>query len=726
MRRAENVIIELASVGGSDALLSALPRYLNEAPEWLDVDADIWNVAPLNRSVRRKKTNLNLSAILNADLREVVRVYLLSLIVDRRLGDSSLSMSYHAILLLSCVMQSRPISTLKTEDFYVAESAALRSFSSGTAYRYCSILQTFAYWLSLRTGVPLSYKSRIGNSQNHGRRSSEDDRAEKRVPDEVIADIVALWASDDLNERDRFGVAVFAIGVATGFRIGELTTLPADCLIREGDAFLVRNIASKNGREAPRSIPSELAEIVKAAVEYLGEVTTPARRAAQRLAENPPLDWSLIINSPDSRNYFVRRWLSDWIDNPDNRLIDRNYVYYVPRGSTPRWLPLGDLLEKNNGNKSAVSRAAGINRNTLNTLIMQLEASQRGEVYLNSKASGSRRGFDTDRRFPSIHALLKLMNLHLGPGAVRVALDDLLDEARKAMLDGIPFNAPGFDPEFEDQYRFNTQVLKDPDTGNEVLGMHEALLVIFEGQLSEAHATKNDRVVHYSASHLTHWLSGYTRDLGTGKSTDALCARFGICDPRTGETAKLTIHDLRHWISTAYENGGLTPVQIATLFNRKSPSANSIYNQTSVASRRERLKDALKEGRILGHAAQAYAQIAEESPDEARAYLKTATKFYNPMPHGVCTLNWALEPCPHALSCFSCGEAKSADDEPCEHLIIDPEDPYQVAEVERISENAATFCKLLSEMSGVHGPQYKQYKKVERSTASLLKRMGSK
>lgn len=122
----------------------------------------------------------------------------------------------------------------------------------------------------------------------------------------------------------------------------------------------------------------------------------------------------------------------------------------------------------------------------------------------------------------------------------------------------------------------------------------------------------------------------------------------------------------------------------------------------------------------MGHAASAHARLAQESPEEAETYLATATKFYNPMPHGICLLNWASEVCPHSLSCLSCTGNERAEPQPCEFLIIDREDPQQVAEIERVNRNAAAVTAIMAEDSMTASPQFAHYENVWKTTERIL------
>lgn len=137
-------------------------------------------------------------------------------------------------------------------------------------------------------------------------------------------------------------------------------------------------------------------------------------------------------------------------------------------------------------------------------------------------------------------------------------------------------------------------------------------------------------------------------------------------------------------------------------------------------TRRERLRAAISEGDVIGHVPKVYSRLAKETPSEAAEFLVTATKFYNPMPHGICRMNWALEPCPHSLSCFSCGSDDDGRPTPCEHLIVDCGDKGQVAEIEQINRNAGAVKRIIEEEGAVSCPQYEKFDLVQRSTEKLL------
>lgn len=722
MQKAEELLRELASDGSAPALIDALPRYVESAPDWLVVDADVWNIAPLLRSNSARIFNISFGAISNLQVRELARLYALWQIVDQKVGAGSIRAAWQSFVVLGQTLEERSVETLKTEDFYTTDALLRGRFNAGSAARACSDLAAVGRWLSRHVGMRIDYVPKDQTKAKHGRTATDEERQDKLLPDEIIASLLAARGREDLNMRDRFFLSAIGIEVATGFRLNELLTLPEDCLIEDTGALLVRNFTSKGGKHAPRAVPDELADMVRDAVLKIRNATEPARQRAKKIYDDPPLDWLSILVSDDQNaiNYFVRRWLAAWIDRPINRLIDPRNAFLMPRGQRPRWIPIMDLIEKHNGNVSAISRELGVARLTVDFLIEQVKASQRGEVYTGSRMTSSQRGFDTDIRFPSARALASCIGLKLIRGKNAELVTTLVNEARKAMLAQATFAMPEKDNELEAAYLAQREVLRDPTTGNTVLNHHEALFVTFRNQLSPYHATDENIVTPVTTKSFNHWLAGYERDRGTGKPGDAICARLGIVDPRTGEIASFTNHDFRHWLATSYENGGLSQLQISTLFNRVSITANSVYSQTSAKIRRERLRDAMSDGLVIGHVAEAYLRIAKETPEEATEFLKTATMFYNPMPHGICRMNWAMEPCPHALSCFSCSSEPESEPVPCEHLIVDPEDASQLAEIERINRNAKAIMKVMEEEGAVSSPQYEKQDLIQRSTKQFL------
>lgn len=303
-------------------------------------------------------------------------------------------------------------------------------------------------------------------------------------------------------------------------------------------------------------------------------------------------------------------------------------------------------------------------------------------------------------------------------------MDALIAEAREAQVKQTGFTQMKSDPRLEQRFRESVVVLRDPETGKTIQTLEQTLFIYFEYQFSEAlgRSKSSLRTKALTSKAFYHWLSGYSRDRGSGKPGDAFCARYDIIDPTTGEAAKFTAHDVRHWLDTMYENGGLSQEQIAIVFNRQGTASNSVYDQTGFDVRKGRLRDAVAGRAIVGHVGEVFERIAAEDREEAAQYLETALRFYNPMPHGICQLNWALEPCPNALSCFACSNESNEVQALCEHLIIDTGDKSQMAEVRLIHNNARNKLRILEEEGLESSPQFERESRILTATLEVLER----
>lgn len=572
MQRVEILLRKLGAQGDIPSLLETLRRQIADSPEWLEFEADIWNVAPIHRLGSVKTSNINFGDIVNLEIRDLARLHALWQIVDRKVGPASVRTTLSGFIVLDQVMGMRSINTLKTEDFYVAEGFLLEKFNRGSAARFCDALSAVGCWLTRQVGIRIHYpKGRI-RKESRGRAANDEQRRSKLLPDEVIAALLACRQRESLDHRDRFFLSAIGISVATGFRLNELMTLPKDCLIEDAGALLVRNITSKRGKDAPRPVPEELADIVRDAVSHILAVTDAARQKADTLHDDPPLDWPSILSTdePHVADYFVRRWLFDWIGRHFNRLVDPNFAFFATMRGVSRWIPMRALMEKHCHNVSAMATDLKISRQSIVKLVKQLELSQRGQVNFAYK-NGMPNPSLSDPRLPTTTSfLLSIGHGSLGSASAKI-VPSIMSEARAAMIAQSEFSCPEKDIDLETRYRRQRVVLRNTQTGNVVLYLRDALFVIFKDQLAPSGRSEREIPVPVTASSFSHWLTGYGRDRGTGKLTDAVCARFGIIDPRTGVAAKFTHHDFRHWLVTSYENGGLSQTQIATLFNRQSP-----------------------------------------------------------------------------------------------------------------------------------------------------------
>jgi hypothetical protein len=127
------------------------------------------------------------------------------------------------------------------------------------------------------------------------------------------------------------------------------------------------------------------------------------------------------------------------------------------------------------------------------------------------------------------------------------------------------------------------------------------------------------------------------------------------------------------------------------------------------------LKQAVRDQVAVGQVTGSYAQISEYSREDAEDYLRAVLRMVNPMPHGVCLLDWATTPCPHHLSCFSGSEER-----PCEHLVVEPFHEQTVKELERIQREAELTLSALAFQGVRQSPTAEHFERIGRNIAITL------
>ena len=712
--RASELATWLVAQEASSPLRDLLDDMLERLPDGLTFHQDEWNViAWITKVGTATEKNARFGSINHEDLKCLCKLWVLHVRLTGSLNSTAgIEQRIAAFRALSQVLGARAFKTLKTNDFHAAEDWLAKKYLS--AYRVAGHLQQASAWLSLNFNLRLDYKNRLSNPAVHGRYGTDEGREGKLVPSEIIRDLFKAQHRKDLIAKDRFYLSVLVITVGAGFRVGELATLPANCLLKIDGKLHLLHHPEKGGKPVPRPIHPLLAEVVEDAVGRLLEQSKEARELVKQLRTCPRLDWSRILADRDAFRYFTAKWAHEWTANPGHLMINPVGAWYN-KGNC--FIDAIGLYESAGRNKSQAARNLGVSRLTFSDLLDVQEAARRGELpqLRNSKTRGqARSSWDTDLRVISIRKLEEHCGATLNQfnrGLVR----DALDEAQAMQLQGRVYPSPPMNAAFEARFQRQVQPLLKDKKGNAVLYQDEALLIVQKYALSEHRGTKETDFTSITDSHISRWMCGEARSAGTGNFEDSVFSRLRITDPRSGELAKFTIHDIRHWLNTLYQNGGLSEDQIALIFNRRYQKQNSTYDQTSSKLRTQRLKQAVRENIAVGQVAESYSRIADYSREDAEDYLRAVLRMINPMPHGVCTLDWATTPCPHHLSCFSADEEK-----PCEHLIIEPSHDPTVEGLERIQREAKLTIEAL-ELQGVDAsPTMDHFKRIRRNIAITL------
>lgn len=691
---------------------------LGALPKETDFDSDVWNILPWLTTIGRKRVcNIYFDDIVHSDLKILCKLWVLHNRLTKRTSSlASANFRIRSCVALSHSLGARDFKKLKTDDFYTAEEWFKTKFDS--AYRTASVLQQASKWIGTRFRIRLDYKCRIHNPIVHGRYGTEKGRQDKLVPNEVLRDMLAARHRSNLSDKDRFYLWVLAILISTGLRIGELTTLRADCILKLDGKLHLLLYPKKGGRPVPRPIHSAMAEVVEDAINQLLEFTSEAREVAKGLREHAgKLDWPRIIEDHDAFRYFTAQWAHEWTSQPNNQMINPNGAWYKTRNCFIN--VIGEIQKA--GSKSQAARNLGIQRPVLDGLLAAQNAAQRGELAPMRNGKDKRKNrtsYDTDQRMLSILKLEKYCDLVL-KSPKRLVIQDIITDAQASQLRGEVYPAPPFNGQLEESFKRQIVPLLRDTNGNAVLYPDEALLVIQKYALSHQRSTKIGNFSSISDRDISSWLTGESRSRGTGNHEDSVFVRLGIVDPNTGEVAHFTSHDVRHWLNTLYQNGGLTEDQIALIFNRKYKKQNATYDQTSNQVRVERLKAAIRSQTALGQVAETYSTLlADYTRDEADEYLEGMLRIANPMPHGVCTLHWASTPCPHHLSCFSC-----EDEKPCENLVLDAEHEGTVVELKRLQRESDLTVGALLESGVEDSPTLDHFKRIKRNVTAALENM---
>ena len=144
---------------------------------------------------------------------------------------------------------------------------------------------------------PLYYTAQTPRVEDFNRHTIAGQEARRdRLPTEAVLNGLAdIYREYAVEPRDKLRAAALAILVVTGFRIGELLTLPLDCEVRETSGGQPRyglrylREKSRGGRRllAVRWLTPIGAALAQEAIESIRKITHAARQRAQVLERSP-------------------------------------------------------------------------------------------------------------------------------------------------------------------------------------------------------------------------------------------------------------------------------------------------------------------------------------------------------------------------------------------------------------------------------------------------------
>jgi hypothetical protein len=187
------------------------------------------------------------------------------------------------------------------EDVLEAEQQMLNHWGRAATYKRCTMLQQMLRVLAAAPhGAivrPISVTFRTPRQEDFERYTLEGQelRQAKMPPDDAIHAIGDLFSGLVAEPYERLKVCALALMLATGFRVGEVLTLPLECELSEGCGDQKRcglryhKEKSVGGEKqlAVRWMTSKQAELAHAAISEVRRLTFRARNRARILESHP-------------------------------------------------------------------------------------------------------------------------------------------------------------------------------------------------------------------------------------------------------------------------------------------------------------------------------------------------------------------------------------------------------------------------------------------------------
>jgi len=690
-----------------EALIDLIPSLEALLPQGVIFDHNTWDLLGWKtRKGTAKCFNVFFNRINNHELRTFAKLYALERRQSRQVAPETVKATLPAIERLDQALGPRPINKISNAIFIEAQGLIADQVKDTAAPRQSDYLQAFGQWLSANLGCRISYKSTLTSVYLHGRKANDVKREAKLIDSRIVVDLIAANQRNDLIIKDRFFLSAFALLAGTGFRITELATLPKDCLVNEGENVGIRFFPEKKPKLDTRWLLPDWVPVAEDAIKKLVDITNSGRETVAAVRQSPGFDWSAIFQDKEAAQYFAAKFCHKWTDNPQNNMFNKTGAWLEKE---KRYIDVVNLV-KEAGSKLQASKRSGLGRGTIDSLLAAQQAALRNELPTTAKSLGKakRTSWDTDSRVVSIARLEQYSGLVINNKS-RKGFDHIVGDARdNYQLKGRVYLCPPHSEELERRFKRVIHPLVESKDGKPILQPEDALFITPKYHLHESRGTKTNNYSLISEKAFSRWFCGEKRSLGTQNSEDSCFSRLEIIDPKTGEIAKFTSHDIRHWLTTYLLEGGMASDQVALLFNR-SADQNDTYDQTSSKTRLTNMRQAIRDGGAMGHVADTYHEITEYSRIEAEQYLEACTLQLNLMPHGGCSLNWGMKACPNHNGCFN-GEGGL-----CEHLCINLNDQDTKLELKRMEQETETALLVIPEQS----PQYTHYQNIQRNLKGL-------
>jgi integrase len=437
------------------------------------------------------------------------------------------------------------------EDLNQAELMMLDKWFPSTAHKAATrLIALTEFLMARRICRPIYYtpqSPRIEDAHRHTIAGQEEKMA--MLPSQrALEGLAEIYNQLATEPQDRLRACALAILVVTGFRIGELLTLPLNCEVEEerGDKqrYGLRYYKEKaRGSErmfAVRWLTTTGAELARQAVAEIRQITLPFRERARILEEDPkrvPLPgfyWA---------DQMTRAQVEEVMGLPDGS------VNYIPHNKLPR------------------------------------HKDKREYYYIAA---------EVERYLLSLRAK-KLWTIDRRDGSHQMLSESLLIAPRNFF-----------------SYRATLPLLIEPVS------------------------------IQQTADFLSSRVSSPT---GVIKSA---FQRFDIREAN-GEYCQITSHQLRHWLNTIADKGGLPMEMLTHWMGRENPRDTDAYRHLTCGERLEQIRSSIRAGETSGQAAEFYNSLAPEDREE---YLDGRVQAVHYTPFGVCLHDYSVSPCEFQMACI--------------------------------------------------------------------------
>lgn len=187
---------------------------------------------------------------------------------------------------------------LSFEDINQTELIMREIWAKSTTYKRMTMLLAFLRFLESRSLIyPINYTIQTPRIEDSNRFTiaGQEESLKKLPTDNALEGLADIYHKYATELSDRLLICAIALLAVTGFRIGELLTLPVDCEVEEdrngisryGLRFYKEKPGSQERKFETRWITPVGAELVKKAIIEIKEITFLFREQAKLLEQNP-------------------------------------------------------------------------------------------------------------------------------------------------------------------------------------------------------------------------------------------------------------------------------------------------------------------------------------------------------------------------------------------------------------------------------------------------------